>query len=134
MRLKGKRIFVVDDDARNRVVFHMALVKEGAIVDYERRGKDALWRMESFADIDLVILDIMLADGVSGFAIFDDIRAHKHFGKVPIVAVTAADPVSSLPIAIEKGFSGFIAKPINVDEFADQLARIIDHEKVFISR
>lgn len=131
MILKGKRIFIVDDDSRNRVIFHMTLIKQGAIVEYERRGKDALRRMEVMGEVDLVVLDLMLADDVSGFDLYDDIRAHPRFHDVPVVAVTAADPVDSLPLAISKGFDGYIPKPINVDRFADQVARLLAHERIF---
>ena len=131
MHLKGKRIFIVEDDPRNRIVYHMTLIKEGALVEFERRGKDALRRMEDMSHIDLVIMDLMLADGVSGFDVFDEIRATDRFQDVPIVAVSAADTSTTLPLAMEKGFDGYIAKPINVDTFGERIARLIAREKVF---
>jgi two-component system, cell cycle response regulator DivK len=129
--LEKRRIFIVEDNAQNRIVFRMALTRHGASVDFERWGRDAIHRLKEVAQIDLIILDLMLPLGVSGFDVFDQIRACDQFATVPIVAVSAMDPAIALPLVRSKGFSGFIAKPIDTSLFPQQIARILNGENIW---
>jgi hypothetical protein len=36
MLLKGKRVFIVEDNLENRIVFEVLLVEQGAVIAYER--------------------------------------------------------------------------------------------------
>lgn len=132
MLLKDKRIFVVEDHVQNRVVFHIALVKYGAVVDYERWGRSTAQRLKHSPPFDLIILDLMLAEEISGFDVYDEIRALPEYAATPIVAVSAMDPALALPKTMEKGFSGFIAKPIDSQVFAKQIADILQGQKVWV--
>jgi CheY-like chemotaxis protein len=129
--LDGKRIFIVEDNLQNRIVFKMMLISHGAWVEFDRWGRDALCRLQAFKNIDLIILDLMLPGGVSGYTIFDEIRNLPEYAHIPIIAVSAAEPSVAIPTTQQKGFSGFIAKPINDDLFPNQIARVIAGETVW---
>jgi len=131
MLLQDRRIFIIEDNTQNRIVFQMVFINQGAAVEFERRGSDAIARLQSIHQVDLIILDLMLANGISGFDIFDQIRVLPKFAEVPIVAVSAMDPAVALPKARAMGFNGFIAKPIVNRLFPEQLAAIIGGEKVW---
>jgi CheY-like chemotaxis protein len=131
MILKDKHIFIVEDNMQNRVIFQMALIRHGAIVDFERRGRETMTRLGDLSSVDLIILDLMLAEGVSGFDLYDEIRAVPKFASVPIVAVSAMDPGMAIPKTLSKGFAGFIAKPIDNHLFPKQLVRIIEGEQIW---
>lgn len=129
--LQGKNIFIVEDNLENRVVFQMILIKYGAHVDFERWGRGAISHLKDERQVDLIILDLMLKDNITGFDIFDDIRALSRFAHIPIVAVSAMDPSVAIPRVREKGFSGFIAKPIDNDQFPKQIAQLLQGEQVW---
>jgi CheY-like chemotaxis protein len=131
MLLKGKRIFIVEDNSQNRVVFQMTLMRQGATIHFERWGTHTLFNLKSAPRIDAIILDLMLAHDISGFDIYDEIRAAPEFDHIPIVAVSAMDPSIAIPQVREKGFSGFIAKPIDNVLFPKQMAQIIMGENVW---
>ncbi len=131
MLLQNKRIFVVEDNLQNRIIFQMALARHGATVDFERWGRDALTHLNNITHVDLILLDLMLAEGVSGFEICDQIRAVPDYANVPIVAVSAMDPAIAIPKVRNHGFAGFIGKPIEVTLFPKQLASIINGESVW---
>lgn len=131
MHLANKHIFIVEDNPQNRIVFQMLLVRNGAKVDFERWGKDAIHRLKFMNNISLIILDLALSDNVSGYDIFDEIRTMPQFDHVPVVAVSATDYVTGIPKAKAKGFNGFIAKPIDDNRFPQQLARIINGETIW---
>ena len=131
MLLKDKMVFIVEDNTQNRVVFQMILILQGARVEFERWGKDTLRRLKLLKHIDVIVMDLGLAQGVSGYDVFDEIRAIPEFNKLPIVAVSATDPAIGIPKTKLKGFSGFIAKPIDDVRFPRQLAKIIAGEEVW---
>lgn len=74
MSLRGKRIFVVEDNMENRVVYHMIFMREGAVFEFGRWGGDAIRLLDRFRPVDLIILDLTLTMGMSGYSLFDEIR------------------------------------------------------------
>lgn len=129
--LEDKKIFIVEDNVHNRVIFQMALTKHGASVEFERWGKDTVPRLNALRRVDLIVLDLMLAHGVSGFDLFNEIRKLPNFAQTPIVAISASEPAAAMTKAMQQGFSGFIAKPIDDLLLPQQLARLIEGEKIW---
>jgi CheY-like chemotaxis protein len=129
-KLTGKRIFITEDDTLNRMVYKMILGKAGAVTDFDRWGKETIWRIKVF-NPELIILDLMLPIGTSGFEVFSEIRKLPDFTHIPIVAISAAEPAFVLPKCQELGFSGFIAKPIEEELLPDQLLRLIEGDQVW---
>ena len=128
--LKGKRIFIVEDSAKNRAVYQMILGFTGADIKYDHWGTETLLSLQTFKP-DIIIMDLMLPEGISGFDIFAEIRRHPEYEQVPIVAISAADPNASVPKCHTLGFAGFIAKPIETELLPDQLRRLLAGEQVW---
>lgn len=131
MPIRGKRIFIVEDNLENRVVFQMIFIKHGGIVTFERWGRETVFHLNAMTSVDLILLDLMLPQGHSGFDIFREIRTLPRYETVPIIAVSAMDPAIAIPKAQAHGFSGFIAKPIDAHLFARQVASILEGEQVW---
>lgn len=131
MLLKGKRIFLTEDNLTNRSVIQLLLERDGAIFAFERWGTETTERLQKFAPVDIILLDLMLPNNVTGLDLFDQIRALPAFEHVPIVAVSAKDPSIAIPEVQAKGFNGFIAKPINRLRFTQQIASIIAGEQIW---
>jgi CheY-like chemotaxis protein len=129
--LKDKRIFVVEDNPQNRVIFQVILTQYGASVTFERSGKFTVSRLQNTGEVDLIILDLMLPDHTTGFDLYDEIRTLPHLDVVPIVAVSAMDPAVAIPRVRARGFAGFIAKPIDKSLFPKQIADLIAGEPVW---
>lgn len=133
MLLSGKRIFVVEDNLENRVIVQMILGLHGAVIEFDRWGRDTTHKLASFAPVDLILLDLMFPHGVTGYDIFDTIRRNRAYDFVPIIAVSASDPASAIPRCQEKGFAGFISKLIATDLFPAQLEQIMQGQQVWYS-
>ncbi|HEX2907780.1 MAG TPA: response regulator [Phototrophicaceae bacterium] len=131
MLLQGKRIFIVEDNPLNRATYQMVTVLHGAQLEFERWGRDTLRRLKQVGQVDLVILDLMLPGGVSGYDVFQEIHNAPEFAAIPIIAVSAAEPSTALVKTRQLGFSGFIAKPIDDDLFPKQLAQILAGKQVW---
>jgi two-component system, chemotaxis family, sensor kinase CheA len=131
MLLKNKHIFVVEDNAQNRIVFQMSLLRHGASVDFGRSADEAIFRLGKIAHVDLIVVDLMLTKSISGFELYDEIRVLTNYETIPLVAVSAMDPAVAIPQAQAKGFAGFIAKPVDNNLFPRQIAKILNGEPIW---
>lgn len=129
--LSGKHIFVVEDNSENRIITRLALAETGVHIEFDMWGRDTIVKLRKLAPIDLIILDLMLPRGLSGYDVYDEIRKFREFGDVPIIAVSAADSSAAMKKCQEKGFNGFIAKPIDPMLFPEQVAAAMNNEPVW---
>lgn len=135
MLLTDKRIFIIEDNVDNRIIIQVLLEQQGAQTAFERwGGADSIRRLREFSPIDLIVLDLMFPNQVTGYDVFDRIRREAEFAGVPIVAVSASDPTREIPRLREKGFAGFIAKPVDYDQFPRQFVKIMNRESVWHSK
>ncbi|MDZ4770790.1 MAG: response regulator [Chloroflexota bacterium] len=129
--LQGKRIFVVEDNVENRVIMRLSLIYHGARIDSALGVHNVAARIRAFSPVDVVLLDLMFPNGGSGYQVYDVIRGDVGLCRIPIVAVSASEPAEAMPKCRAKGFNGFIAKPIDDDIFAGQIADIINGKSVW---
>ncbi len=131
MRLANKRIFIIEDDPKNLTIMQVLLHQCKVQTHFERWGKDTVSRLEKFAPVDMILLDLNFPNNVTGYDIFDDIRKVPAFASVPVVAVSASDASTAIPKTQAKGFAGFISKPIDIMLFPEQIASILDGKKIW---
>ena len=132
MTLTGKRIFLVEDNPENIAVMQVLLGSQGAELIVDAYASGQVRRVTAALPLDLIILDLMLPFGRSGFDVFDTLHAAPLLQDVPVVLVTASD--AALPQARRRGFNGFIAKPLDTALFPTQIARIIEGGSVWHGR
>lgn len=123
--LKDKHVFVIEDNLENRIIMRIVLNRSGAQIDFDRWGREVPDHLGGMNVIDVILLDLMFPNGITGYTIFDKIRQIPRLANVPIVAVSAADPFTAIPRCRAQGFAGFIAKPIDDELFPTQIADII---------
>ncbi len=112
--LEGRRILLVDDDVRNIFALTGALEQKGAMVEIARDGFEALKQLDDLADIDLVLMDIMMP-GMDGLEATRRIRKDPRFENLPIIAVTAKAMKNDQEQCLKAGASDYLAKPIDID-------------------
>jgi CheY-like chemotaxis protein len=79
-----------------------------------RNGLDAIQRLNEVADIDLVLMDIMMPE-MDGYEAIEKIRRDRRFAKLPIIAVTAKAMLEDQERCLRAGASDYMAKPLNLD-------------------
>ncbi len=115
-------IVIVEDNPDNMKLFRAVLQRAGHRVVEFTTGVglvDGLAGVEP----DLVLLDIQLPDR-DGMAVLADLRQH-FGGRLVIVALTAHVLLTDPADIGMAGFDGFLAKPIQVNEFPRQVAEAI---------
>lgn len=130
--LKDVCVLIVEDNVRNYALLARLLSFMGVKqTEWRRSG----WQVPEFAHeampkVDLILLDIHLPDE-DGYEVLSRLREDVHFRGTKIVAVTADISSVNLLRAQSAGFDGFLAKPIDVDHFPEQMRRILEGEAVW---
>ncbi len=129
--LEGKRIFIVEDDVVNMAVYSVALKQQGAVVIQDPWNANALELLSRYLPLDVILLDLRLRWGISGYDILEKIKAVPGLAAIPVIAVSASDPTVEIPKAQACGFAGFISKPIQLCKFFDQVACCMEGQAVW---
>ena len=86
--IKNKTVLIADDDMRNIYSISKSLEKHQMNVISAIDGKDALAKLESNPQIDVILMDIMMPE-MDGYETLKAIRENSRYKKLPIIAVTA---------------------------------------------
>ncbi len=119
-----KKIIVVEDDSKNMKLF-VAILRTipNLLIIVEARGDRAVELIVK-EHPDLIILDIQLPEK-SGIEICKELRAIDMFKAVPIVAVTSFAMKGDRDRILDAGFTTYMSKPINVNEFREYVKRML---------
>lgn len=130
--LKSVCVLIIEDNVRNYALLARLLSFMGVKqTEWRRSGWQVLeFAQDAMTQVDLVLLDIHLPDE-DGYEVLARIRDDERFQDTRVVAVTADVSGANLDRAKAAGFDGFLAKPINVDLFPDQVRRILEGEPVW---
>jgi class 3 adenylate cyclase len=112
-------ILVVDDQPANVKLLQQVLTMSGYDVITAGNGPEALVKTSRDRP-DLILLDVVMPT-MSGYEVCRAIRAEPATALLPIVMVTALDPLEERVKGIEAGADDFLPKPINQ---AELLARV----------
>ncbi|MBV8980708.1 MAG: response regulator, partial [Acidimicrobiia bacterium] len=124
--LEDKKILIVDDDVRNVFALTSALENHGMEVLFAENGRDGIDVLTNNADVDLVLMDIMMPE-MDGYEAIQAVRKMRQFKRLPIIALTAKAMREDREKSIAAGASDYIAKPIEVDQLLS-LMRVWLHE------
>ena len=113
--LKGVKGLIVDDDMRN--IFALATIMEdlGMRHVWADNGRDAIRQVESDAEIEIVMMDIMMPE-MDGLTTMREIRKRPVGKALPIIAVTAKAMKGDRERCIEAGAWDYLSKPVNRDD------------------
>ena len=110
---EGRRILLVDDDVRNIFALTSAIEQKGALVEIARNGHEALDKLGTVPDIDLVLMDIMMP-GMDGLEATRRLRADPRFTRLPVIAITAKAMKDDQEQCLAAGANDYLAKPIDL--------------------
>lgn len=114
--LQGTHILLVEDNRVNQMVASSLLKNAGAQVTIANNGREGVDSVlsshakgESF---DIVLMDIQMPV-LDGHDATREIRSHKEFKQLPILAMTANAMVTDRKAAIDAGMNEHVSKPID---------------------
>ena len=113
--LEQRKILLVEDDVRNIFALSSILEPLGAQLAISRNGREALDYLSAHADVDLVLMDLMMPE-MDGLTAMRHIRGESRWAKLPIIALTAKAMADDRRACLDAGANDYIAKPIDVDK------------------
>ena len=118
--LRGRKVLVVDDDARNIFALTTVLENQDMEVVSATNGRQAIELIERTPDLSVVLMDIMMPE-MDGYETMREIRKDPQFRTLPILALTAKAMKGDREKCLQAGASDYIAKPVNTDQLLSLL-------------
>ncbi|MCK4697066.1 MAG: response regulator transcription factor [Dehalococcoidia bacterium] len=118
--MTGKRVLVVDDDAKTVELVRLYLKRDGYRVFTAYDGIEAL-RLARESRPDLIVLDLMLP-GIDGLQVCRTLRAESD---VPIIMLTARTTDRDKLTGLDLGADDYVTKPFSPRELAARVRAVL---------
>ena len=118
--LRGRKVLIVDDDARNIFALSIVLEDQDMEVLSATNGRQAIGMIRETSDLSIVLMDIMMPE-TDGYQMMREIRKVPEFRALPILALTAKAMKGDREKCLAAGASDYIAKPVNTDQLLSLL-------------
>jgi len=117
------RILIIEDNEKNRKLFTLVLGAAGHESLLAANGEAGLMAAKELQP-DLILMDIQMPvmDGISAFKA---LQADEKTRAIPVIAVTSYAMKGDLERFIAMGFSGYMAKPIDVNAFTKMVGETL---------
>lgn len=117
-------VLVVDDNQINRILVNKVLQRWGTKVDFAENGQQAIDKVESNKNYDVVLMDVHMPI-MGGLEATEKLRAKSdpYFQQLPIVALTASMLTSEVNEMNNAGMNDFILKPFEPKTLYDKLSK-----------
>jgi two-component system cell cycle response regulator DivK len=114
-------VLVVDDDARNRkLVCDVLLAAEFRTIVAETGQEAVALAAEHLPDVILMDLSLPDMDGTEAARILQD---EARTAVIPVVLLSSISLEEGTAWLTDAGFAGYLAKPIDIDAFPEQVRR-----------
>lgn len=125
--MDNRHALIIDDDAYNVYIMERFLDRENIAYTAITDTNVLEGVLRELKRIDLVLLDLEMPKR-DGYQIVDVLKQYLE-AHVPIVACTVH--TAEINRTKKLGFSGFIAKPLDMERFPDQVNRILKGEPIW---
>ena len=115
----GELILIVDDNDRNLRLARDVL-RHAGLRTLEAGTAAAALELSGEASPDLILMDIRLPD-LDGSEALRRLKQDARTASIPVVALTSFAMKGDREWFLGVGFDGYVAKPISVREFPDQV-------------
>lgn len=124
-------ILVVEDNVANFVLVARLLAFAGIKnCEWKTTGWGVVEFAKTMPQVDLILMDLRLPHE-DGYAALQQLREDPQLADTAVVVVTAQVTAAEMQKARAAGFDGFLAKPLDVDNFPDQIYKILRGEEVW---
>lgn len=127
MSQKPIHIFLVDDDADDRMLFQEALQEVApesklSLAD----GCDMLLQLAKVESDkpDMILLDLNMP-GLNGFECLDEIKSKKHFGNVPVLIYSTSANPDQVKKTYNKGATLYMQKPTSFEGIKKLMNKVL---------
>jgi len=121
-------ILVADDNKINRLLISKIFAKWGITADFVENGAEAVKKIESNRNYDVVLMDIHMPE-MDGFEATKHLKSNPepYFQQLPIIALTASMLESERSMISDAGMD-YILKPFDSKKLYDKLSHFQKEE------
>lgn len=121
---------IIDDNPDNLGILGGLLSLEGVSYVQLQDPRNLGSVLNNNASFDIIFLDLELP-GIDGYGVLEALQDDSRINQTPVVAYTVH--TSEINRARKHGFHSFLAKPLNADQFPQQLSCILNGERVWVT-
>lgn len=116
-------ILIIEDNEKTRKLIRDLLQVKGYQTIESETAEDGL-RLAEEKSPALILMDIQLT-GMDGIKAMKQLKAAPTTKAIPIIAITASAMTYNREVMLAEGFDGYQTKPLNLNEFLSNIARLI---------
>ncbi len=118
------KILILEDDTRTAEYVARSLQSVGHQCRVVNRGQDAIDAAKS-ETIDLLVLDVMLPGGTSGFEVCRRVRADSNLYTLPILILSAMTGEEEIAHGLAQGADDYVLKPFDMQNLLQRIEALI---------
>ena len=125
--MAAEHILVVDDEDSIREIVCSMLAASGYQTQHVPSGVEALHLLESGAEFDLMLSDLMMAE-LDGIGLLE--RTKEKYPDMPVIMVTAVHDISVALAAIRNGAYDYLLKPFEREQLLNTVRRALENRRL----
>ncbi len=116
-KIAAKKILIVEDDKIQQIILEQMINQIGhTVIGSSSEGSKAIESALRIGAVDLILMDINLADNIDGIEAAKEINKHR---EVKLIYITASDDPEKLARAGETNYVAYLKKPISKEMLQD---------------
>jgi two-component system cell cycle response regulator DivK len=124
-------VLVVEDNVANFVLVARLLAFAGIKnCEWKTTGWGVVEFAKTMPQVDLILMDLRLPHE-DGYTALLQLRDDPQLADTAVVVITAQATAEEMAKAQSAGFDGFLGKPLDVDNFPDQIYNILRGEEIW---
>lgn len=122
---KSRKVLIVEDDNIQQIMLERILDKMGhTVIGSSSKGSQAIESALRIGAVDLILMDINLADEVDGIEAAKEISKHR---EVKLVFITSSDDPKHLERAGETEYVAYLKKPLSIEALEGAFRKAFPH-------
>lgn len=123
---EDKHIIMIVEDNIQLLNFLGTKLKEKYNIHYAVSGNEALKKLKTIKQLDLIVSDVMMDDG-NGIDFYNGVAAQKRLSHIPFIFLTAKTNVSDKIHGLSLGAIDYISKPFHLDELTNKIDSVLNN-------
>lgn len=123
---ENKHIIMIVEDNIQLLNYMGTKLKEKYNIHYAVSGNEALEKLKTIKQLDLIVSDVMMDDG-SGFDFYNGVNSQKRLSHIPFIFLTAKTNVSDKIHGLSLGAIDYISKPFHLDELTNKIDSVLNN-------
>jgi len=126
--LNGVKVLTIDDNHTNLKIMRYYLEETGCIVREADSAESAIALLEKEKDIQIAVVDFYMPE-TDGFELGTLIKSKSDFKDISLVMLTSIAKRGNSAEAKEKGFIGYLTKPVKKKDILQCLSLILENKQ-----